>query len=890
MKKIICALLLVSILLLNIPGALALTNDEAMTLMNQLGVIQGYEDGDLRPDNLITRAEFCAMLMRINGYESISAPTGEQIFWDVPADHWASGYINLAYNMGIVAGYDGVTFGPGDNVTANQAIKMLVCSIGYGIAAEKQGYPAGYLAQAISLDLLDGVDTGEKAATRRMIARLLANALKAPMMEMSFSTKNETYVRGEGTLLGLLDVKIVEGLVDGIYGASISGASALKEDEVSISGTVYKTTLSSSGSFFTKAVEAYVTENEKGQETVIFMTKSRSTEDAKSIAAEDIDTDLTTLSKIVWTENNKSYSEELNSSMTYVYNGAAVTSQNLTAALLHPESGEVILTDTNNDSVYDTVVIWSYETIVVTTVTDKNIYGRYSKYVEIENDDDDRVIRIEKGARAIEASTLLADDVLWVAKSLDGDYTWIFVNSAQPVTGTLDAWTTDEPVYYTIGGSEYRVSGCYLDAKANKADGYEQISLGDKAMFLLDDAGKIVAADKVIEEGSGKEYYYGYLNAAAVSGAMNSTAGFRIMTEDNRFENMELSGKKKITFGRTVGSSYTKTKMSAADVAQYMIANEKTQGLISYSLGSDGEIEAIYLPAPAGDKDNFSLDSSLAQRYYSNGIIDQEFIADEETLLFRIPNGGFYEEDFSVSRAQLLLSNGANKPMTLYDVDNMRIGAIVMTDNTDRFTPDTKASEVYISNTNSPVMLVEKVYHKVSDDGHDYMVVEGYEGDGKKQVLASDTLSANSTAQRDIKPGVIIQYQDNDVLLKRALYSEDDRVMEVYQKLFDCNDTLAVPFQMWDKTSYQPQPNAAMILSFGTVSRYNMPAMILNTTRDGVPNYDVPVYIGDGTVIYRYNREEKKVEQMRHEDIHIGQDVFVWQRYNNTRMVVIIED
>lgn len=889
MKKIICVLLVASLLIFNISAAFAVTTDEAMILMNQLGIIRGYEDGDLRPDGLITRAEFCAMLMRINGYESICAPVSETPFWDVEGGNWASGYITLAYNIGIVSGYDGLSFGPMDNITVNQAVKMLVSSLGYSVAAEKQGYPAGYLAQAVSLNLLGGVEKGEKAAARKTIARLLANALEAPMMEMTFNTENKTYVRGKGTLLGILDVKIVKGLVDGIYGASLTGASALKEDEVSISGTVYKTTLSSCTGFFTKTVEAYVAENEKGQDTVVFMTRSYNTDYTETIKAEDIDADATTLGKIVWTLNNKTYSETLNSSMTYVYNGNTVTTQNLKASLLHPESGEVILADTNRDGAYDTVVIWSYETIVVTSVTDKNIYGRYSKYVNIGKEDEDRVILIQKGSEKVEPSSLLAGSVIWAAKSLDGEYTWIFVNEAQPVTGTLEAWDKESPVHYTVDGKEYRVSQSYLDAKEKNLDGYGEIALGDKAMFLFDDAGKIVAADKIIEDGNAKERYYGYVTNVAVSGTLAHKAGFRILTEDNVFRNMELDGKKRITFGRKTGSSYSKTKMTAADAAQYMIANENTKELISYSLGNDGEIDAIYLAAQAGDKNNFSLDEPLSQRYYSNGIIDQEFIADEETLLFRIPNGGFYEEDFSVSRAQLLISNGANKPMTLYDVDNMRIGAIVMTDNTERFTPDTKASEVYISSANSPVMIVEKVYHTVNGEGRDYMVIEGYESDGKKQVLASDTLSSNPQAQHDIKPGVIIQYQDNDVLLKRALYSEDDRVAEVYQKLFDCNDALAMPFQNWDKTSYQPQPNAAMICSFGTVSRYNMPGMTLNTTRNGVPNYDVPIYIGDGTVIYSYDREKKKVEPMRHEDIHIGQDVFVWQRYNNTRMVVIIE-
>lgn len=64
----------------------------AVQLLTALGIAKGYEDGSLRLDQEITRAECSVLLLRAMGLSGMenSAPA-DTPFWDVTADHWAAG-------------------------------------------------------------------------------------------------------------------------------------------------------------------------------------------------------------------------------------------------------------------------------------------------------------------------------------------------------------------------------------------------------------------------------------------------------------------------------------------------------------------------------------------------------------------------------------------------------------------------------------------------------------------------------------------------------------------------------------------------------------------------------------------------------------------------------
>ncbi len=157
----------------------------AVEVLSSLGLIKGDDKGNFNPDATITRAEFATMVTRLLGVEN--AATGVADFTDVPATHWATGYIAMAQQQGIISGYGDGTFGPENPVKYEEAVKMLVCALGYEqMAVSKGGWVAGYITTAYQIGLLEDVNGSQGAgAPRSLVAQLCYNALDIPMMEQT---------------------------------------------------------------------------------------------------------------------------------------------------------------------------------------------------------------------------------------------------------------------------------------------------------------------------------------------------------------------------------------------------------------------------------------------------------------------------------------------------------------------------------------------------------------------------------------------------------------------------------------------------------------------------------------------------------------------------------
>ena len=133
-----------------------------------LGLFKGYEDGTFKPEGEITRAEFAAIVVRLLGQEAQAAGAKASTqFVDVPADHWAAGYVNIAVQAGVINGYGDGNFGPEDPVEYQDAITMMVRALGYEPAIGSAGYPTGYLTKAGELGLTTGVNGSNGVAANR---------------------------------------------------------------------------------------------------------------------------------------------------------------------------------------------------------------------------------------------------------------------------------------------------------------------------------------------------------------------------------------------------------------------------------------------------------------------------------------------------------------------------------------------------------------------------------------------------------------------------------------------------------------------------------------------------------------------------------------------------
>ena len=94
--------------------------NNAIGFCQENGYMIGYPEGDFQPESTVTRAEICTTLVRLIGLEL--AP--DHPFPDV-GDHWSNDYVGAAYAGGLVEGYPDGTFHPDDAVTRAEAVTMI---------------------------------------------------------------------------------------------------------------------------------------------------------------------------------------------------------------------------------------------------------------------------------------------------------------------------------------------------------------------------------------------------------------------------------------------------------------------------------------------------------------------------------------------------------------------------------------------------------------------------------------------------------------------------------------------------------------------------------------------------------------------------------------------
>ena len=93
-----------------------------------MGIVKGYEDGTFRPNEPITRAEFAAIATRF--FEETGATYEPGTFTDITGDEWFAGAIMDAVNLGLIGGYEDGTVRPNNNITRAEACAIVNRTLG----------------------------------------------------------------------------------------------------------------------------------------------------------------------------------------------------------------------------------------------------------------------------------------------------------------------------------------------------------------------------------------------------------------------------------------------------------------------------------------------------------------------------------------------------------------------------------------------------------------------------------------------------------------------------------------------------------------------------------------------------------------------------------------
>ena len=162
---------------------------EAVNVMSEMGIIDGYAGGDFRPQGTLTRQAAAKIIacMILGKTTAESLGTSAAPFKDVPAGSSFAGYIAFCVERGLIDGYADGTFRPTGTLTGFAFLKMLLGALGYDSSIEGYTGPnwtVNVAGRAYEIGLTAGNDefVGAQACTREQAALYAVNTLKTTLV------------------------------------------------------------------------------------------------------------------------------------------------------------------------------------------------------------------------------------------------------------------------------------------------------------------------------------------------------------------------------------------------------------------------------------------------------------------------------------------------------------------------------------------------------------------------------------------------------------------------------------------------------------------------------------------------------------------------------------
>jgi len=531
---------------------------EALELLTTLEIFEGDEKGNFNPNKTITRAEMAAIVCRAKGLDDAArASKGVTVFNDVSANHWASGYINLASQSGIINGYGNGQFGPDDELTYEQAVKMLVCALGFEpMAQARGGWPTGYLIVANTYKITEGVSSRD-GAIRSSLAVLTYNALSAPMMDQTSWGSDAGYevLDGKGyreykTLLTDRDIYLATGIVGDKNYDEVS--FEITEDSLDMEfdeGDIESFEINGSDivNYKYQNVDAYVEKHSRNSYRILAVvsavegtTLTIVSDDIKSYEANKITYYVDSSS------SSKTKTVKLASSPEIEFNKANY-SESLDT-LFNTSDVEIKLVENTGDTTYDVVMATKYLSARVENVdADRNRITIDGKTITLDFDDDEISIILENDRGiSLDLDDFEEDDVVAVVADNTNiknyvDYIRIIRLDDAVVRGEVDQT-------YSQNGNNYVV----IDGVDYIDDSGRNLSVDDEGLFYIGITGKIIAFD-----GSSVSKDYAYILEAAVNNSDPFSKGswqLKLLTKNNGVVTYNLTDDASEYFASTYAS------------------------------------------------------------------------------------------------------------------------------------------------------------------------------------------------------------------------------------------------------------------------------------------------------------------------------------------------
>ncbi len=819
---------------------------KAVSRLVALGFINGYPDGTYGPSQSMTRAEFCVVITKFKGMQNLINPNSLTGFDDIDTDEnyaWARPYVKMAADLGIINGFEDGTFRAADPVTYEQAVKMIVCSIGYGSYAQvymvEGDWSSGYINQANRLGITKNAGSGTKQnpTTRGTVAILLNNALDADPAPDIVNPDGTGVITspGSGSVLETTGSTTVTGIVTGTYITETETANSnVPKDHIQIDDEIYQIGFSTNPNALLgcKVKAIIVSAESSGDYPICRSIDLHTSNDVLTINADcyegyDYDTDSISYTKSRTDATVKT--AKLDPEYSVIYNGK-LYDYDLNELENDLTSGTVELIDNNGDKRYDFVRINAYQVFVVEskkTATQEIIPMYDAMYkgeakITFPGDSTSLVFYMTRNGKEISFSDLAKWDVLNIKESpedADGKRYYEVLVTRSTVSGYIDARDDSDPTYISINNKDYYMSDFFSEYES---DDKPEMNVGDYAQVYLDAEGKIVAAAEASTTGTTSSYAY-LLGVRQESEKSDYDLEFWFYTTSGKYVQIGAA-KTNITID---GVKYKVTSDDVLDVlAQSAIDANSGYGDASnvvyhqpvvYTTNSDGLVSKIDTVNSPDNEDISAVmgsdkHSEAAERTYTSSSKSfKDFKVSSATSIIYVPDDRSDTDKYNTYTYSKAFTNLRSYFVEAFGLSSSKTATFVLIYGDD-------PSRIYTSST--PFLIVSS--KSVTSSG---TVIKGYSYNSTtlKTITVSEDDGPSVTS---IGKGDVIRYildSSNELIDYQIWFDASDP-----EQLTPCSDIAeAIDSRILEihSTSTEPRtnyPSATFRLQYGTVTELEL--------------------------------------------------------------------
>lgn len=848
--KIISIFAAICILLCQSAFAEQSVSSEAMFDVCSYQIMVGDENGNLNLDKPITRAEFAAVVARFLGLTDapVFTHSANERFSDVKSGDWFSGYVELLCGMGIMNGISDTYFAPHDYVTYEQAMKTLVCALGYESGALKNGgYPNGYIKQGTSLRINKNVNFSD-GFTRGCLMQMIYNALDVEQLDM-YGEKDITLrtVHDEG-------VSLHRGVVTANYDTYLNAPnSELEKDEVEIDDITYRAAGTDAALYIGMTVDFYVRELD-GTDEIISVRNIANRNKITTVYHKDISS--INKNEVKYYVDKKTGELDL-SEARLVKNGRIVLAH--TEEDLQLERGYFRFIDNDADKKIDVIFMENYTNVRVKNIKNRTIefesgsYFNGSRYLTLEEDNENIHFNISDS----EGKNLMLEDISQnsvISITSDNDnLLYKLVVSEKKLEGEITA--LDEDGIY-VNDDFYPVYDIdSLDAE-----------LGKYVMVYIDYIGYVADIEEIEE----KEHYAFLLGIEKETPISSNYSVKMLVGENPKFEYEESDDEDSSDLIPVIHCKNGQLSVLQTS-AKFKVDGNRVKdendlpaaGLYSYRQNENGEIiEFISAMENCGGNDLFF--NQYDKVFYDGS--KEPVAIDENTVVLCIPeknNKESYsewierlfadteEEDFMVPLEISNKTSGVSFDVFGYDIDEKTNKCKVIAFHTVMSADNTNT----VNTASAPIGMISRSKVVFDEDGLEQRQVTLMSGGSEKTYVLSDVVAGKNDALAKLKTGDLIYYEI-------GLTGKMDDAYIIYSF-----DQVLTPFSSGSGTQRYQILGSITDINYDKpeITTGNLSTIVSVETPSG--NIPVTVYQRNAPPIFVYDVETKQVSSAAISDL-----------------------